>query len=183
MSAPFWPVGTGGAIECGEAATSSAGDFAPHSVGADVPVGPLVRFHRTASFAVTPQPLLRRPSSSQTPHSSPRRKRQVSSVPLLVLSNLQTLRWFAIWFRLACQKKYAKRDAGCESDCTASHRMAPSKNAAASTRESPCKAILQRRLRGDNAPIGSSCHAGRWQNTLPWNAERIYVCADGANSL
>ena len=37
-------------------------------------------------------------SSSQTPHPSPRRRRQVSSVPLLVLSKLQTLRWFAIWF-------------------------------------------------------------------------------------
>ena len=44
-------------------------------------------------------------SSSQTPHSSPRRRRQVSSVPLLVLSKLQTLRWFAIWFHLSCQKK------------------------------------------------------------------------------
>ena len=29
---------------------------------------------------------------------SPCRKRQVSSVPLFVLSKLQTLRWFAIWF-------------------------------------------------------------------------------------
>ena len=45
-------------------------------------------------------------------NSSPRRKRQVSSVPLLVLSKLQTLRWFAIWFRLSCQKKWAKRGAG-----------------------------------------------------------------------
>ena len=42
---------------------------------------------------------------------SPRRKRQVSSVPLLVLSKLQTLRWFAIWFCLSCQKKWAKRGA------------------------------------------------------------------------
>ncbi len=72
-----------------------------------------------AEFAARPQPLLRRPSSSQTPHSSPRRKRQVSSVPLLVLSKLQTLRWFAIWFRLSCQKKWAKRGAGSGSDCTA----------------------------------------------------------------
>ena len=83
------------------------------------PVRPLVRFHRTAIDAVAPQPSLRRPSSSQTPHPSPRRKRQVSSVPLLVLSKLQTLRWFAIWFRLSCQKKWAKRCAGCGSDCTA----------------------------------------------------------------
>ena len=50
---------------------------------------------------------------------SPRRRRQVSSVPLLVLSKLQTLRWFAIWFHLSCQKKWAKRGAGYESDCTA----------------------------------------------------------------
>ena len=81
---------------------------------------------------------------------------------------------------LSCQKKWAKRGAGYESDCTASHRISPSKNAAASTRESLCKAILQRRLRGDNTPIGSSCLAGRWQNTLPWKWQAIYVCADGA---
>ena len=37
-------------------------------------------------------------SSSQTPHPSPRRKRQASSIALLVLSELQTLRWFAIRF-------------------------------------------------------------------------------------
>ena len=43
-----------------------------------------------------------------------------------------------------------------------------------------CKAELQRRLRGDNAPIDSSFHAGRWQNTLPWKWQAIYVCADGA---
>ena len=136
-----------------------------------------------AAFAARPQLLLRRPSSSQTPHSSPRRRRQVSSVPLFVLSKLQTLRWFAIWFRLSCQKKWAKRGAGYGSDCTASHRISPSKNAAASTRESPCKAILQRRLRGDNAPIDDRCHAGRRQNTLLWNAERIYGFADGSQYL
>ena len=50
----------------------------------------------------------------------------------------------------------------------------------ASTRKSLCKAILQRRLRGDSAPIDGSFHAGRRQNTLPWNAECIYVFADGA---
>ena len=83
-----------------------------------VPVSPELPLN-----AARPQPLLRRPSSSQTPsdaslcirsakpiarrkacalgasrNPSPRRKRQVSSVPLLVLSKLQTLRWFAIWF-------------------------------------------------------------------------------------
>ena len=65
-------------------------------------------FTGSASFAVTPQPASGG-SSSQTPHPSPCRKRQVSSVPLLVLSKLQTLRWFAIWFHLSCQKKQAKR--------------------------------------------------------------------------
>ena len=50
-------------------------------------------------------------SSSQTPHPSPRRKWQVSSVPLLVLSKLQTLRWFAIWFRLSCQKRMGRKEA------------------------------------------------------------------------
>ena len=35
----------------------------------------------------------------------------------------------------------------------------------------------------NNAPIGSSCYARGWQNTLPWNAERIYVFADGAEYL
>ena len=73
--------------------------------------------------AATPQLLLRRPSSSQIPsdaslcirsakpiarrkacalgasrNPSPRRKRQASSISLLVLSELQTLRWFAIRF-------------------------------------------------------------------------------------
>ena len=37
---------------------------------------------------------------------SPRRRRQVSSVPLLVLSKLQTLRWFAIRF-LYCALPHA----------------------------------------------------------------------------
>ena len=83
-------------------------------VGADAHIGPFVRIHRTAIFTARPQLLLRRPSSSQTPQPSPRRKRQVSSVPLLVLSKLQTLRWFAIWFRLSCQKKWANRGAGCD---------------------------------------------------------------------
>ena len=108
----------------------SSGSSALHHVGADAHIGPLVRIHQTSSVAVTPQLLLRRPSSSQTPsdaslcirsakpiarrkacalgasrNPSPRRKRQVSSVPLLVLSKLQTLRWFAIWFHLSCQKK------------------------------------------------------------------------------
>ena len=40
-----------------------------------------------------------------------------------------------------------------------------------------------RRLRGDNAPIGNSFHAGRRQNTLPLKQQYIYVCADGAESL
>ena len=48
------------------------------------------------------------------------------------------------------------------------HRTSPSKNAAASTREFLCKATLQRRLRGNNAPIGNSFHARKEQNTLPW---------------
>ena len=61
-------------------------------------------------FAVTPQLSLRGHSSSQTPYPSPRRKRQVSSIALLVLSKQQTLRWFAVWshFCLA-RKKYAKK--------------------------------------------------------------------------
>ena len=89
------------------------------SVGAVCPVFtglPLMRRHRNCASGG---------SSSQTPHSSPRRRRQVSSVPLFVLSKLQTLRWFAIWFHLACQKKYAKRDAGYESDCTAVPQKEP----------------------------------------------------------
>ena len=140
----------------------------------------LSEFTGGAEFSMRLQLLLRRPSSSQTPHPSPRRKRQVSSVPLLVLSKLQTLRWFAIWFRLSCQKKWAKRGAGCGSDCTASHRMSPLKNIAASTRDSFYKVTLQRRLRGNNARIENRCRARRWQNTLLWNAARIYVCADSA---
>ena len=35
----------------------------------------------------------------------------------------------------------------------------------------------------NNAPIDDRCHAGRRQNTLPWNAERIYVCVDGTEYL
>ena len=35
--------------------------FSDISVGADDPVGPFVRIHRTASFAATPQLCLRRP--------------------------------------------------------------------------------------------------------------------------
>ena len=35
----------------------------------------------------------------------------------------------------------------------------------------------------NNAPIGSSFHAGRWQNTLLWNAEHIYGFADSAQYL
>ena len=49
-------------------------------------------------------------SSSQAPYPSPRRKRQVSSIALLVLSKQQTLRWFAVWFRFClARKKYAKK--------------------------------------------------------------------------
>ena len=49
-------------------------------------------------------------SSSQASYPSPRRKRQVSSIPLLVLSKQQTLRWFAVWFRFClARKKYAKK--------------------------------------------------------------------------
>ena len=66
-----------------------------------------------ASVFGTPQPCLRRLtffclarkksakealSSSQAPYPSPRRKRQGSSIPLLVLSKLQPLRWVAIWY-------------------------------------------------------------------------------------
>ena len=39
-----------------------------------------------------------RAASSQAPYPSPRRKRQVSSISLLVLSKTQTLRWFVFWF-------------------------------------------------------------------------------------
>ena len=37
-------------------------------------------------------------SSSQTPYPSLPRKRESSSIPLLVLSKTQTLRWFVFWF-------------------------------------------------------------------------------------
>ena len=63
-----------------------------------------------AIFAVTPQLSLRGHSSSQAPYPSPRRKRQVSSIALLVLSKQQTLRWFAVWSRFClARKKYAKK--------------------------------------------------------------------------
>ena len=63
-------------------------------------------------FAVTPQLSLRGHSSSQASYPSPRRKRQVSSIALLVLSKQQTLRWFAVWshFCLA-RKKVCKKEA------------------------------------------------------------------------
>ena len=49
-------------------------------------------------------------SSSQAAYPSPRRKRQVSSIALLVLSKQQTLRWFAVWSRFClARKKYAKK--------------------------------------------------------------------------
>ena len=142
--------------------------------------------------AARPQLLLRRPSSSQTPsdaslcirsakpiarrkacalgasrNPSPRRRRQVSSVPLLVLSKLQTLRWFAIWFRLSCQKKWAKRGAGCGSDYTASHRMSPVEECCGQHTKISLQIYTTAPPAWNNAPIGSSFHAGRWQNTLP----------------
>ena len=62
---------------------------------------PLMRRHRNCASGG---------SSSQAPYPSPRRKRQVSSIPLLVLSKQQTLRWFAVWFRFClARKKYAKK--------------------------------------------------------------------------
>ena len=39
-----------------------------------------------------------RAASSQTPYPSLPRKRESSSIPLLVLSKTQTLRWFVFWF-------------------------------------------------------------------------------------
>ena len=61
-------------------------------------------------FAVRPQLSLRGHSSSQASYPSPRRKRQVSSISLLVLSKQQTLRWFAVWSQFClARKKYAKK--------------------------------------------------------------------------
>ena len=52
----------------------------------------------------------RRASSSQAPYPSLPHKCESSSIPLLVLSKMQTLRWFAFWFYIA---RYA-RDLGAE---------------------------------------------------------------------
>ena len=46
-----------------------------------------------------------RAASSQAPYPSPRRKRQGSSIALLVLSKQQTLRWFAVWSLILSQEK------------------------------------------------------------------------------
>ena len=55
---------------------------------------------------MTPQLSLRGHSSSQAPYPSPRRKRQVSSIALLVLSKQQTLRWFAVWSQFCLARKH-----------------------------------------------------------------------------
>ena len=76
-----------------------------------VHIGPLFRYSPELPCVRQRRNCVSDGSSSQTPHPSPRRKRQVSSVPLLVLSKLQTLRWFAIWFRLSCQKRMGRKEA------------------------------------------------------------------------
>ena len=72
--------------------------------------GDILRLHRSAAFIARPQLSLRGHSSSQASYPAPRRKRQVSSIALLVLSKQQTLRWFAVWFHFClARKKYAKK--------------------------------------------------------------------------
>ena len=70
----------------------------------------IFRIHHSAVVDARPQLSLRGRSSSQASYPSPRRKRQVSSIALLVLSKQQTLRWFAVWSQFClARKKYAKK--------------------------------------------------------------------------
>ena len=48
--------------------------------------------------AARPERRIQRRSSSQAPYPSLPHKCESSSIPLLVLSKMQTLRWFAFWF-------------------------------------------------------------------------------------
>ena len=72
--------------------------------------GMFFRIHQRAVMIARPQLSLRGHSSSQASYPSPCRKRQGSSISLLVLSKQQTLRWFAVWSQFClARKKYAKK--------------------------------------------------------------------------
>ena len=67
--------------------------------------GTLFRIHRRFCFLQRRCNCASGGSSSQASYPSPRRKRQVSSITLLVLSKQQTLRWFAVWSLILSQEK------------------------------------------------------------------------------
>ena len=81
---------------------------------------------------------------------------------------------------LSCQKKWAKRGAGYESDCIAVPQKYPVEKHCGQHTRLFLQSYTTAPPAWNNAPIENRCRARRWKNTLLWNAARIYVCADSA---
>ena len=69
---------------------------------------------------------------------------------------------------LPCQKKWAKRGAGYESDCTAVPQNHPVEKHCGQHTEISLQIYTTAPPAWNNAPIGGSCCTRGWQNTLLW---------------